>query len=160
VVLIAHVLSSVGWFGVAVLVAFAGVVAARSSDPTLGHSLHQVMETAPYLTLPLGLLSVATGALLGLGTRFGLVRYWWVVIKTVIATAVIVTDAVLIPRVAHTAVVTGLAPTPLYGASIAHVVLLGVATALSIIKPKARVRPEPSADRGSVRIPVSGGVLP
>jgi hypothetical protein len=138
VVLIAHVLTSVGWWGVALLVAIGGITAAVTGDPTLAHSLHQVMQTSPYLTITLGLTSVLTGGLLGLGTRFGLIRYWWVVIKIAISVAVIMTDALLIPRVAATATATGLAPIPLFGASIAHVVLLGVATGLSVLKPKAR----------------------
>jgi hypothetical protein len=138
VVLTVHVLSSVGWFGVAVVVAFCGLGAAFTSDATLPHSMYQMIETVPYLSLPLGLVSVATGVVLGVGTRFGLIRYWWVVIKGVIAVAVIATDALLIPRVAHTALTTGHAPTSLYGASIAHVVMLGVATGLSVFKPKVR----------------------
>jgi hypothetical protein len=139
VVLVAHVLASVGWFGIALLVAVGGFAAAWTSDATLSHSLRQVMETSPYLTITLGLGSLVSGAVLGLGTRFGLVRYWWVLLKQLITVAVIATDALLIPRVAHTAVTTGVAPAPLFGASVAHVVLLGVATALSIVKPKARV---------------------
>ena len=157
VVLTAHVLSSVGWFGVAVVAAFCGLVAAGSGDATVPHSMYQMIETAPYLTLPLGLVSAATGVLLGLGTRFGLIRYWWVVIKSAISVAVVVTDAVLIPRVAHSALATGHAPIPLYGATIAHVVLLGVATGLSVFKPRARTGWSP-ADRHPVPTDVARSV--
>jgi len=51
------------------------------------------------------------GALLGLGTNYGLVRYWWVVAKIPIAAALIATDAVLVTAVAPNATVTG-QPTP------------------------------------------------
>jgi hypothetical protein len=136
--LTAHVLGSVGWFGAAALVGFCGLAAARATDPTLSHALYRTMETAPWLSVPLGLVAVATGVLLGLGTKWGLVRHWWVVAKIVIAVAVIVTDPLLIARGAHDAVASGHAPPWLYGPTVAHVVVLAVATVLSIFKPRGR----------------------
>lgn len=138
VALIAHVLASVGWFGVALAVAMAGIAAATTGDRTLPVALYRSMETAPWLSIPLGLVAIATGALLGLGTRYGLVRHWWVVAKIGIAGAFVATDAVLVRTVAHDAAITGAAPPPLYGSTIAHVVLLAVATWLSVVKPRGR----------------------
>jgi hypothetical protein len=86
----------------------------------------------------MGLAAAATGTVLGLGTTYGLVRNWWVVAKIAISAAVVITDAVLVGRVAHEALVTGQAPVPLYGSTIAHVVMLAVATVLSVFKPKGR----------------------
>ena len=100
--------------------------------------LYRTIQTAPWLSIPSGLASVATGAVLGLGTAFGLVRHWWVVAKIAISVAVVVTDAVLVGRVAHDALVAGHAPAPLYGSTIAHVVMLAVATILSVFKPRGR----------------------
>jgi hypothetical protein len=96
------------------------------------------METAPWLSIPAGLVAVATGGLLGLGTSFGVIRHWWVVAKIGIAVAVIVTDAVLVGHVAHDAATTGDPTAPLYGSTIAHVVMLGVVTVLSVFKPRGR----------------------
>ena len=135
--LTAHILTSVGWFGIAIVVAFCGLAAAASDDRVLASALYRTMETAPWLSIPAGLAAVATGVLLGLGTSFGLVRHWWVVVKIVIAAAVIVTDAVLVGHVAHDAVAGRVGP-PLYGSTIAHVVVLGVATVLSVFKPRGR----------------------
>jgi hypothetical protein len=137
VALTAHILTSVGWFGIAIVVAFCGLAAAASDDRVLASALYRTMETAPWLSIPAGLAAVATGVLLGLGTSFGLVRHWWVVVKIVIASAVIVTDAVLVGHVAHDAVAGRVGP-PLYGSTIAHVVVLGVATVLSVFKPRGR----------------------
>lgn len=137
-VLTAHILTSVGWFGVAVVVASCGLLAGLTGDATLPPVLYRAMQTAPWLSIPMGLAAVATGVVLGLGTAFGLMRHWWVVAKIAIAVAVVVTDAVLVGRVAHEALVTGRAPVPLYGSTIAHVVMLAVATVLSVFKPRGR----------------------
>jgi vacuolar-type H+-ATPase subunit I/STV1 len=138
VALTAHILSSVGWFGIAVVVAFCGIAAAVTADQTLPPALYRVMETGPWLSIPFGLIAVVTGALLGLGTAFGLIRHWWVILKLVIAIAVIVTDALLVGRIAHDAVVAGDAEAALYGSTIAHVWVLAVATVLSVFKPGGR----------------------
>ena len=131
----AHVLCSVGWFGMAVVSAFCAILASVRDEPALALSLYRTIEAVPWLSIPTGLAAAGTGVLLGLGTKFGLIRYWWVVIKMGIAAAVVVTDAVLVARVAHMAVATGEAPIPLYGSTIAHVVVLAVATVLSFFKP-------------------------
>jgi hypothetical protein len=137
-VLCAHILTSVGWFGIALAVAGAALLASATSDVTLPPVLYRTIQTAPWLSVPVGLASFATGVALGMGTTFGLVRHWWVVAKIAIAGAVVVTDAVLVGRVAHDALVSGRAPTPLFGSTIAHVVMLGVATFLSVFKPRGR----------------------
>jgi hypothetical protein len=134
----AHILTSAAWFGVAVMVAFCGLAAAFTDDPTLSHALYRTMETAPWLSIPVGLTAVATGVVLSLGTPFGLVRHWWVVAKIVIAALVVATDAFLVGRVAHHAVLVGHGSNPLRDSTIAHVVVLGVATWLSVFKPRGR----------------------
>jgi hypothetical protein len=139
-VLSAHVLSSVGWFGLAVTVAFCAVGAATTGDAKLADALARTVEIIPWLSIPLGLIAVATGALLGLGTKWGLVRHWWVVAKIAIAAAVIVTDATLVGGAAHDALTTGDASNMLGSPIIPHVVVLAIATALSIYKPRARTR--------------------
>jgi hypothetical protein len=89
--------------------------------------------------VPLGLLAVATGILLSLGTKWGLIRYWWVVAKLVIAAVVVVTDLVVVRSAALEALRTGSAR-GLFGSTIAHCVVLGIATYLSVFKPWGRVR--------------------
>jgi hypothetical protein len=136
--LTAHVLGSAGWFGIAIVVAFCAIAAAATNDPAQARALYRTMEAVPWLSIPVGLVAIATGALLGLGTTYGLVRHWWVVAKIVIAVAVVMTDAVLVTRVTHAAAATGYATAPLYGSTIAHVVVLAAATGLSVFKPRAR----------------------
>ncbi|HMJ51743.1 MAG TPA: hypothetical protein VK540_06685 [Polyangiaceae bacterium] len=134
----AHVLCSVGWFGMAVVSAFSAVLASVRGEPALALSLYRTIEALPWLSIPTGLAAAITGILLGFSTKFGLIRYWWVVTKMGIAAAVVVTDAVLVARVAHMALLTGHAPVPLYGSTIAHVVVLAIATVLSFFKPWGR----------------------
>jgi hypothetical protein len=135
--LTAHVLSSVGWFGIAVTVAFAAITAGVTGDGELAHALYRTIEVAPLLSIPLGLVAVATGTLLGLGTKWGLVRHWWVVAKIAISAAVIVTDAFVVGSAARD-VAAGGAANGLYGPVIAHVVVLAAATVLSVFKPRGR----------------------
>ncbi len=138
IALTAHILTAVGWFGIAIAVAFCAIASALTNDETLSRALYRTLETLPWLSIPTGVTAVGTGALLGLGTAYGLVRYWWVVTKIVIAIAVILTDALIVVVVAHDAAVTGQAQPPLYGGTIAHVVALAVATVLSVFKPWGR----------------------
>jgi hypothetical protein len=138
--LTAHILAAVGWFGTAVVVAFCAITAATTSDSTLSHALYRTMQIAPWLSIPAGLVAVATGALIGVGTSWGLVRHRWVAAKIAIAVAVISTDALVVRSSAHHAVLTGTAPRPLYGVTIGHMILLAVAASLAIFKPGGRTR--------------------
>jgi hypothetical protein len=136
--LTAHILAAAAWFGIAVVVAFCGIAAAATSNPALPHVFFTMMQTAPWLSIPVGLMAVATGVLLGLGTAHGLIRHWWVVAKIVIAAAVILADALIIGPAAQHAVQSGHASSVLRGAIIGHVCVLAVAIALAVFKPRAR----------------------
>ncbi len=136
--LIAHVLSSVGWFGIALLVAFAIIAAEVTGDAGLSHSLYRSVELFPWISIPIGGVAVLTGAVLSVGTKWGFIRHWWVVAKIVISIAVIVTDAVVIGHFAHQAAVTGQPAIQLRDGAIAHVVVLAIATVLSVVKPRGR----------------------
>ncbi|HEY3722204.1 MAG TPA: hypothetical protein VGN59_02470 [Acidimicrobiia bacterium] len=137
-VLTAHILGSVGWFGIAVFVLFAFVVSEATGDRALATGMLRTIETIPWLSIPVGAAAVATGVVLSLGTKWGLVRHWWVVAKILIAIVVIVTDALVISAAAHDHLVHATAPGDLYGPTIAHTVVLGAATLLSVLKPRGR----------------------
>lgn len=106
-----HVLTSVSWIGVDLAM---GVLAYRglaSDDPAELAVIYQALEMfCVPLLLTLGLLSLGSGVWLGLGTRFGLVRYWWVVVKLAISLVLL------------TLVLVALRPTLLEGATQAAVV--------------------------------------
>lgn len=131
--LTAHVLASVGWFGVAITVAFCGLVGLSRDNV----AFFEVIRATLSLSVPLGLTAVATGAALSLTTRWGLLRHWWVVIKEAITIAVIVTDVAVIAPAMDRAIDSGTA-TELPGPVYAHCIVLAIATALSVIKPRAQ----------------------
>jgi cytochrome bd-type quinol oxidase subunit 1 len=85
-VLLTHILSSVSWIGVDLVMGVLSFRGLTTDDPqTLATSYGALAMFCVPLLLTLGLLSLGTGVVLGLGTRFGLLRHWWVVTKLVIA---------------------------------------------------------------------------
>jgi uncharacterized membrane protein len=136
--LTAHIVSSVGWLGAAVLIAFLAVTAVLTGDSSLAEALRRTLDITPWLSVPIGVVAVVTGAVLSLGTTWGLVRHWWVVAKIGISLAVVVTDLVVLAPAAREAVATGHAPRALMDGAIAHCVVLTVATVLSVFKPRGR----------------------
>lgn len=136
VALILHVLTSVGWFGIAVAVVVCAIAARATADQAFAHALYRVMAASPWLSVPAGLTAAATGTLVALGSRYGLIRHWWVVVKVLLTVVVITADALLVSVLAREAAATDHAAPPLYGSTVGHVVALVIATALSVIKPR------------------------
>src|SRR5262245_14830856 len=77
-----HLTSSVGWIGaVFVFLAMAGL-ALTSQDEATVRGAYLVMAPAAWLVLvPLAHLSLLSGIALSLGTAWGLIRHYWVVVK-------------------------------------------------------------------------------
>ena len=48
-------------------------------------AFNAIRMIVPIAVPPLSLGVLATGLLLGLGTRWGLVRYWWVLVKLILS---------------------------------------------------------------------------
>ena len=81
-VLILHILSVGSWVGVDVIVAVLVLTGWLSSDPSVRGLAYQALGTfVGWPMLVSALVSLVTGVLLGLGSKYGLVRYWWVAIK-------------------------------------------------------------------------------
>jgi ABC-type spermidine/putrescine transport system permease subunit II len=139
VLLVLHVLASVGWFGIAGLVAFLLIAARSTGGADMARALYQSVETSVWLSVPAGLLAAVTGVLLGLGTKWGLARYWWVLAKEVIVVPVVVTDLLLVAPGAHDAA-RGQLSGRLLDPALAHCVVLTAATVLSLVKPFGRIR--------------------
>ena len=85
-VLVLHIVSAVGWIGVDFALLPLVITGLTTDDgPTAAAAYRAVAVFVPWTIPALSLLIVSTGVLLGLGTKWGLVRYWWVTVKLVIS---------------------------------------------------------------------------
>jgi len=85
-VLVLHIVSAVGWVGVDLALIPLVLTGLTTDDgPTAAAAYRAVAILVPWTVPALSLLIVSTGVLLGLGTKWGLVRYWWVAVKLVIS---------------------------------------------------------------------------
>jgi hypothetical protein len=151
VMLTVHILGAGAWIGIDVVLGvlvFTAVLTSSTATEALCYRALELFAVWPLLTA--GLATLASGIVLGLGTKYGLVRYRWVVVKLVI-NVVLVVLVVLALR-------PGLADAAAYGELLAgggsgssdvgglvfppvvSGVALMTATVLSVFKPWGRLR--------------------
>ncbi len=88
VVLVAHVVTSVGWLGAVLVFLALAVLGLVSADPGTVRGAYLVMRpTSTFVVVPLAVVSLATGVISSIGTSWGLVRHYWVLIKLAITAA-------------------------------------------------------------------------
>lgn len=91
--LVVHVASSVGWLGAIAAYIALNVPVLTAADVQLVRAAHLMMApVAWYAVVPLAVASLVTGIVQSLGTPWGLLRHYWVVISllmTVFATAIL-----------------------------------------------------------------------
>lgn len=89
-----HLTVSVGWIGAVVAYLALGVAAVNSRDAQTVRGAWIAMElTGWYVIVPLALATLLTGLVMALGTKWGLLRYYWVLVAfvlTTLATAVLI----------------------------------------------------------------------
>jgi hypothetical protein len=152
-VLALHIVAGIGWMGVDIALLVLLISARTTNDAALVLSaFNAIGMIVPIAVPPLSLSILATGIILGLGTRWGLVRYWWVLLKLLLSLVMTVLVFVsLVPAVSSMAVLTattvsadtaraslGVLPTMLLFPPIVSFLMLGVAVILSIFKPWQR----------------------
>jgi hypothetical protein len=94
-VLVAHIVSAVGWIGVDLALLPLVITGLTTDDGVTAAAAYRAIAILVPVTVPfLSVLIVGTGLVLGLGTKWGLVRYWWVTVK--LATAVLLTVLVFV----------------------------------------------------------------
>jgi len=80
-----HVAVSVGWLGLDLGMLAFGLTGLLSDNPDTVRAAYRGMGIlADAVVIPISLLTLLTGVLLGLGTKWGLLRYWWVLVKLLI----------------------------------------------------------------------------
>jgi hypothetical protein len=140
IVLTIHIVVSVGLLGDSAGFLAVAVRRATSDDPAFVEASHDLLGTfALFFGIPLSFLALLTGLALGLGTRWGVLRYPWVTIKLVLIVTVIVVGATILRPVLVDDANPGSGP--LIAGATYDVCALTVATALAVFKPgRARWR--------------------
>lgn len=141
----AHTLVGVGWFGIVAAKLVTEVVGASGGDPGVtraGFLFASALDRAVFP--PAALATLITGIVLALGTPWGLFRHWWIVVKLVLTVGVIVTGVAFVgawTQQALTASPTQLSSVSgrLIGAAVVHLLMLGAATIISVLKPWGRI---------------------
>lgn len=83
-VLIAHVVTSVGWLGASFAMLALAITAKATHDLGSKHSAYWAMNLlADVVVGPASLAALLTGVVIGLATPWGVLRYRWVVVKLV-----------------------------------------------------------------------------
>ncbi|MCT2585794.1 hypothetical protein [Actinophytocola gossypii] len=86
-----HIVSAVGWLGIEVCVLGLATIGLTTDDPGTARTAHDAgMLLADTFFVPATALMFVSGLVLGLGTRWGLVKYYWVAAKLVIGIALLV----------------------------------------------------------------------
>lgn len=134
--MILHIACSVGWLGVLVACLSLCLAALGSDDPARVAALTTASATLTgTFFLPCTLLVLLTGVVLGLGTKWGLLKFYWVLTKLVIALVLLATAYLVAPGVEALTFLT---------------LITSVATVLSVLKPWGRV----NRRRAPARTPV------
>lgn len=148
--LAAHITSSVGWVGAVAGYIALDVAAAASQDAQTLRAAYLAMGLiAWYVIVPLALASLLTGLVMSLGTKWGLFRYYWVLISlllTIIATIVLLIETQTISYFADIAAdpTTSSDDLRALGSTLVHsvggtVVLLAILV-LNVYKPRGMTR--------------------
>ena len=84
-VLVVHIVSVGAWIGIDVVMAIFVFTALLTKNDPIKALCYQALDV--FVVWPLvgaGLVCLASGVVLGLGSKYGLVRFWWVAIKLVL----------------------------------------------------------------------------
>jgi hypothetical protein len=146
----AHVAFSVGWLGAVAAFLSLSIAGLSSRDAEVVRGAYLSMDLiSRFVIIPMCFAALATGLLQALGTPWGLLRYYWILLK--FGLAIFATIALLIHQFAVMAVaakrVSGAAVETLFSAEFGplktelvrapslSIVLLLVVTALGVYKP-------------------------
>ena len=163
-----HITSSVGWLGAVLAFLALAVIGLTSEDEATVRGAYLVMAPAAWFVLvPLAHASLLSGIAISLGTPWGLIRHYWVVLKlliTAFATVILLIYMGTFKQMAGIAadpiVDLGLVrnPSPVLHAILA-LVLLVIATVLGVYKPFG-MTPYGSRKQAAVRRPAATASTP
>lgn len=154
-VLVAHIIVSVGWFGIVVTMLVLSIAAATAQDIEMSEAAYVLIDgVSDTLVVPppasFSIAALLTGIVLSLGTKWGLLKHYWILAKLLLTLAIILSGIFLVDRwiqqalavagestasTVATSADAGSAPMLLIYASVAHLLMLGAATVISVYKP-------------------------
>jgi hypothetical protein len=128
-----HVVASVGLLGACAAIVAINVRAAATGEP----ALYELLSMFSFVFgIPLSFISLISGIVLGLGSKWGVLRYRWVTVKLVLNVAVILVGALVLgPQTAAMVDDGSGSQAVLILGSAFDVVALTLATTLSVFKP-------------------------
>ncbi|HEX6686862.1 MAG TPA: hypothetical protein VF062_29115 [Candidatus Limnocylindrales bacterium] len=144
--LVIHVATSVGWLGAVLAYLALDITTATGSGVATVRGAYVGMDLlVRYAIVPLALASVLIGIVNALGTPWGLMRHYWVLVKlvlTLIAAAVLLAETATVAALADAAVAS---PDPRQLAStlphsVGGLVVLTTTLVLSVFKPRGLTR--------------------
>lgn len=90
-VLVVHIITSVGWLGLSIGYLALGITAWSTDRPEIQHAMFWALGVfGDILLIPISLLALLSGLLLGAGTQWGLLRHRWVVVKLVLTLVAVI----------------------------------------------------------------------
>jgi hypothetical protein len=146
--LTAHLTFSLGWIGAVVAYLALGIAAEISQDvPTVRAAWIGMELTGWYVIVPLALVSLLTGVVMALGTKWGLFRHYWVLfslVLTVFATVVLLLHMPTVSSQAEVARHADSARLDALGGDFLHpgigLVILLVVQVMNVYKPPGMTR--------------------
>lgn len=153
--LVLHVGVSAGWLGVAFTMTVLAITALAADSHPVRHGAYELLHVVDLAAaIPSMFLSIITGLVLSLGTRWGLVRHWWVLTKFVISVSIPLVAGTVESALADELALRTVDPVATPGGTgvaltaclAGFTVALWAATILSVVKPWGRTRWGRAAD--------------
>lgn len=152
-VLLVHIAAAGAWLGIDIVLGVLTVTALTASAAQAAAAAVSIAAFAVWPLVVVGLVTLVTGILLGIGSKYGLVRYRWVLIKLLLNVVLTALVPVLLVSGVTTLHENGLAAlgsgtdpiipmTALYPPIVSSTAL-AFAMTLSVFKPWGRVRRTP-----------------
>jgi hypothetical protein len=151
-----HLVTALGWFGADLTLLTLGIAGLRGADPEAVYPTAALIIT--YVFAPLSAVTWLVGVVTALSTRWGLLRWRWVLVKFVVTTVLMgAVLLILLPRMRLLGELGATAPDDLrsdlvYAPAVSSTVMV-VLSVISAYKPWGRLRQENSV----VRTPVTAG---
>ena len=163
--LLAHVATSVGWFGGGYAMLVMGIVAMTHAGTPLRPAAYQMMHLSDTaIMIPGSLAALITGLVIALYTKWRVLHHWWVTVKLLLTVSAMIFAYVYVAQKVKTVLAATLADPnadierleeSVMSGSVVMLVVLFATTLLSIFKPWGRTalarrgRPRGGRDRGA-----------